>query len=138
MRLYVAFLLLPIPYAAAAALEIGSRFPAAMNEKIIVKNEGGVRNATTSFAFGDTCHSSDHLTTWFIVNRIIGDQVLLEFECIPTVFGSACPNGTQSSMSLPQARARLNTHTRETDNEFMRGLRRLEIESRAFSRPRGG
>jgi hypothetical protein len=77
-------------------------------------------------------------TTWFVVERIIGDQVLLEFECIPTVFGNACPNGTQTSMPLAQARARLNNHTRETDNEFMRGLRLFAIESHHFVRPIGG
>ena len=33
-------------------LEIGVRFPAEPNEKIVVKNDGGVRNATASFAFG--------------------------------------------------------------------------------------
>jgi hypothetical protein len=132
VRLCAALFLLPIPYADAAAFEVGSRFPAELNEKIIIKNEGGVRNATNSFAFGDTCYSSDHLTTWFIVNRILGNQVLLELECIPTVFGTACPNGTQTNMSLAQARARLHTHTREIDSEFMRRLHRFETESRPF------
>ena len=78
-------LLLPMTRAAAVELEIGARFPAEPNEKIVVKNDGGVRNATTLFAFGEVCYSSDYLKTWFVVMRIVGDQVLVEFECIPTV-----------------------------------------------------
>ena len=42
-------LLLPMTRAAAVELEIGARFPAEPNEKIVVKNDGGVRNATASF-----------------------------------------------------------------------------------------
>ena len=41
-------LLLPMTRAAAVELETGARFPAEPNEKIVVKNDGGVRNATTS------------------------------------------------------------------------------------------
>jgi len=37
------------------------RFPAEQNEKIVVKNDGGVRNETASFAFGEVCYSSDRL-----------------------------------------------------------------------------
>ena len=80
-------LLLPLTRAAALELEIGARFPAEPNEKIVVKNDGGVSNATDSFAFGEVWYSSDHLKTWFVMLRIVGDQVLVGFECIPAVFG---------------------------------------------------
>jgi hypothetical protein len=93
-------LLLPMMRAAGVELEleleVGARFPAEPNEKIVVKNDGGVRNETASFPFGEVCYSSDHLRTGFVVIRIVGDQVLVEFECIPRVFGDACPNGTQT------------------------------------------
>jgi hypothetical protein len=45
-------LLLPMTRAAGVELEIGARFPADPNEKIVVKNDGGVRNESTSFALG--------------------------------------------------------------------------------------
>ena len=109
-------------------LEIGARFPAEPNEKIVVKNDGGVRNATASFAFGEVCYSSDHLKTWFVVMRIVGDQVLVEFECIPTVFGDACPNGTETNMPLVQARSRLNAYAAESDKQFMR-IRRSAVRN---------
>jgi hypothetical protein len=99
-------LLPPMTRAAAVELEIGARFPAEPNEKIVVKNDGGVRNVTGSFDFGEVCYSSDHLKTWFVVKRIVGDQVLVEFECISRVFGDACPNGTETNMPLIQARSR--------------------------------
>jgi hypothetical protein len=46
-------LLLPLTRAAALELEVGARFPAEPTEKIVVKNDGGVSNATDSFAFGE-------------------------------------------------------------------------------------
>ena len=96
-------LLLPMTRAAAVELEIGARFPAEPNEKIVARNDGGVRNATASFAFDEVCYSSDYLKTWFVVMRIVGDQVLVEFECIPTiVFDDACPNGTETNIPLVQ------------------------------------
>ena len=117
-------LLLPMTRAAAVELETGARFPAEPNEKIVVKNDGGVRNATTSFAFGEVCYSSDYLKTWFVVMRIVGDQVLVEFECIPRVFGEACPNGTQTSMPLVRARSRLNAFAANTEQHFIEELQR--------------
>ena len=118
-------LLLPMTRAAAVELEIGARFPALPNEKIVVKNDGGVRNATTSFAFGEVCYSSDYLKTWFVVMRIVGDQVLVGFECIPTVvFDDACPNGTETNMPLVQARSRLNAYAADLDKQFMEELQR--------------
>jgi hypothetical protein len=119
-----AFVLLPLTRATAVELEVGARFPADLNEKIVVKNDGGVSNATDSFAFGEICYSSDHLKTWFVVRRIVGEQVLVEFECIPTVFGDACPNGTETNMSLAQARSRLNAYAMESDKQFLEELQR--------------
>ena len=58
-------LLLPMMRAAGVELEVGARFPAEPNEKIVVKNDGGVRNETASFPFGEVCYSSDHLRTGF-------------------------------------------------------------------------
>jgi hypothetical protein len=109
---------------AAVELEIGSRFPAEPKENIIVKNDGGVSNVTDSFGFGEACHADDHLKTWFVVLRIVGDQVLIGFECNPTVFGDACPNGTQTSMSLVQARSRLNAYVADSEKRFMEDLQR--------------
>ena len=117
-------LLLPLTRAAALELEIGARFPAEPNEKIVVKNDGGVSNATDSFAFGEVWYSSDHLKTWFVVLRIVGDQVLVGFECIPAVFGRSCPNGTESNMPLAETRARLNAYAKETESQFLEQLRR--------------
>jgi hypothetical protein len=108
----------------AVELEIGSRFPAGQNEKIVVKNDAGVRNETASFGFGEVCYSSDQLKTWFVVMRIVGDQVLVEFECIPSVFGDACPNGTQTSIPFVQARSRLNAFAADTEQHFMEELQR--------------
>jgi hypothetical protein len=66
-------LVLPVTRCIAVELEIGSRFPAEQNEKIVVKNDAGVRN---EIGFGEVCYSSDQLRTWFVVMRIVGDQVL--------------------------------------------------------------
>jgi hypothetical protein len=117
-------LLLPIMRATGVELEVGARFPAEPNEKIVVKNDGGVRNETASFVFGEVCYSSDQLSTWFVVVRIVGDQVLVEFECTPRVFGDACPNGTQTSMPLLQARSRLNAYAADSEKHFMEELQR--------------
>jgi hypothetical protein len=117
-------LLLPMTRGTAVELEIGARFPAEPSEKIVVKNDASVRNETASFAFGEVCYSSDQFRTWFVVMRIVGDQVLVEFECIPRVFGDACPNGTQTSMPLVQARSRLNSFAVETEQHFMEELQR--------------
>jgi hypothetical protein len=117
-------LVLPVTRCIAVELEIGSRFPAEQNEKIVVKNDAGVRNETASFGFGEVCYSSDQLRTWFVVMRIVGDQVLVEFECIPSVFGDACPNGTQTSMPFVQARSRLNAFAADTEQHFMEELQR--------------
>jgi hypothetical protein len=117
-------LLLPLTRAAALELEVGTRFPAEPNEKIIVKNDGGVSNATDSFGFGEVCYVNEHLKTWFVVLRIVGDQVLVEFECIPTVFGRSCPNGTETNMPLSKTRARLNAYAEETDSQFWEQMRR--------------
>jgi hypothetical protein len=38
-------------------VDLGTRFPAMPNEEIVVRNDGGVRNETHSFAFRETCHS---------------------------------------------------------------------------------
>jgi hypothetical protein len=43
----------------------------------VVRNDGGVRNETHSFAFGETCHSDPDLKTWFIVRQIVGEHVLV-------------------------------------------------------------
>jgi hypothetical protein len=108
----------------ANALEphVGARIPTAPNEKIVVRNDAGVKNATHTFAFGETCYSDRYLKTWFIIKRIVGDQVLLELECLPTVFDSACPNGTETSRSLTEIRARLNTYARQTDTQFTKEM----------------
>src|SRR4051794_17195614 len=111
-------LLLPTTHGAAVELEIGSRFPAEPNENIIVKNDGGVSNVTDSFAFGEVCYADAHLKTWFVVLKIVGDRVLIEFECNPTVFGYACPHGTQTNMSLIQARSRLNAYVADSEKHF--------------------
>ena len=126
-------LLLPMTRAAAVELEIGARFPAEPNEKIVVKNDGGVRNETDSFDFGEVCYSSGHLKTWFVVMRIVGDQVLVEFECIPTVFSDACPNGTETNMPLIQARSRLNAYAADSDKQFIDELQR---SAPRFGKPR--
>jgi len=113
-----------LPTRSAAELEIGSRFPAEPNENIIVRNDGGVSNVTDSFAFGEVCYADTHLKTWFVVLRIVGDQVLVEFDCNPAVFGNACPHGTQTSMSLVQARSRLKAYIADSEKHFMEDLQR--------------
>ena len=75
----------------AVELDLGTRFPAMPNEEIVVRNDGGVRNETYSFAFGETCHSDPDLKTWFIVRQIVGEHVLVELECLRTVFGDLMP-----------------------------------------------
>jgi hypothetical protein len=112
--------------AQALDLVAGTRFPARANEEIVVRNDGGVRNATHSFAFGETCYSDRYLKTWFIVKRIVGEQVLIELECIPTVFGPSCPNGTETSKSLAETRARVNAYLIEVDTQFMEQLQRFK------------
>ncbi len=116
-------LLLLLTRAAALELEVGTRFPAEPNEKIVVKNDGGVSNATDSFAFGEICYTSDQLKTWFVVLRIVGDQVLVQFEG-PIVFERSCPNGTEANMPLAKARARLNAYAKEIESQFLEQLRR--------------
>ena len=69
----------------AVELDLGTRFPAMPNEEIVVRNDGGVRNETHLFAFGETCHSDSDLKTWFIVRQIVGEHVLVELECLRTV-----------------------------------------------------
>jgi hypothetical protein len=108
--------------AQALDVAIGTRFPALANEEIVVKNDGGVRNATHSFVFGEICYSDRHLKTWFIVKQIVGDQVLVELECIPTVFGPSCPHGTETSRPLAETRARVNAYAKEVDTQFMEQL----------------
>jgi hypothetical protein len=127
-------LLLPLTPAAALEVEVGTRFPAEPNEKIVVKNDGGVSNETDSFAFGEVCYISDHLKTWFVVLRIVGDQVLVGFECSPTVFGRSCPHGTETNMPLAKARARLNAYAKETDSQFLEQLRRPAPSPELFRR----
>ena len=61
-------------------MDLGTRFPAMPNEEIVVRNDGGVRNETHSFAFGETCHSDPDLKTWFIVKQIVGEHVLVELD----------------------------------------------------------
>ena len=90
-----------------------------------------MRNETHSFAFGETCHSDPDLKTWFIVKQIVGEHVLVELECLRTVFEDSCPNGTKASKPLA-ARARVNAHARETDTQFMEQLRNFRP-----LRPRG-
>ena len=51
-------LLLSLTSAAALELEVGTRFPAEPNERIVVKNDGGVSNATDSFGFGEVCYTA--------------------------------------------------------------------------------
>jgi hypothetical protein len=117
-------LILLIDSAAAMELQISSRIPAMHNQKIIVKNDGGVRNATNTFSFGDTCYSDRHLKTWFIVRRMVGDQVLVELECTSVVFGLVCPDGTETSRPLVEMEARLNTYARELDTQLFKGMQR--------------
>jgi hypothetical protein len=116
----------------AVELDRGTRFPAMPNEEIVVRNDGGVRNETHSFAFGETCHSDPDLKTWFIVRQIVGEHVLVELECLRTVFGDSCPNGTETSKPVAETRARANAHARETDTQFMEQLRNFRP-----LRPRG-
>jgi hypothetical protein len=117
-------LLLPMMRAKGVELEVGARFPAEQNEKIVVKNDGGVRNETASFAFGEFCYSSDHLRTWFVLIRIVGDQVLVEFECPRGFLGMHALNGTQTSMPLLQARSRLDAYAADSEKHFMEQLQR--------------
>jgi hypothetical protein len=46
----------------AVELDLGTRFPAMPNEEIVVRNDGGVRNETHLFAFGETCHQGSLAT----------------------------------------------------------------------------
>jgi hypothetical protein len=105
-------------------LQIGSRVPALHKQKIIVKNDGGVHNATNTFAFGDICYSDHHLKTWLIVRRIVGDQVLVELDCISVAFGLACPDGTETSRPLVELEARLNAYAKELDTQLFETMRR--------------
>jgi hypothetical protein len=116
----------------AVELDRGTRFPAMPNEEIVVRNDGGVRNETHSFAFGETCHSDPDLKTWFIVRQIVGEHVLVKLECLRTVFGDSCPNGTETSKPVAETRARVNAYARETDTQFMEQLRNFRP-----LRPRG-
>jgi hypothetical protein len=108
----------------AVELDLGTRFPAMANEEIVVRNDGGVRNESNSFAFGETCHSDPYLKTWFIVKKIVGDHVLVELECLAAVFEDSCPNGTEASKSLVETLARVDAYARDTDTQFVEQLRR--------------
>jgi hypothetical protein len=46
VRCPIVALLLPVTRGIAVEVEIGSRFPAEQNEKIVVKNDASVRNET--------------------------------------------------------------------------------------------
>ena len=108
----------------AVELDLGTRFPAMPNEEIVVRNDGGVRNETLPFRLGSKN----------MVHRrqIVGEHVLVELECLRTVFGDSCPNGTETSKPVAETRARVNAHARETDTQFMEQLRNFRP-----LRPRG-
>jgi hypothetical protein len=76
----------------AVELDLGTRFPAMPNEEIVVRNDGGVRNETHSFAFGETCHSDPDLKTWFIVRQIVGEHVLVRVSR-PRIYWFLCRSG---------------------------------------------
>jgi hypothetical protein len=110
--------------AAALELQVGSRIPTRPSERIVVMNDGGIRNATHTFGFGGVCSINRWLKSWLVVRRIVGDHVLLELECYPAVFDDSCPNGTETSRPAAEMRARLNADANQRDLEFMKGLQR--------------
>jgi hypothetical protein len=96
------------------ALEIGARLPTEYGESVVVRNDGGVRNATTHFPYGAICHTDIDLKTWLVVKRIVGGQVLIELDLDfdLTMYGRVCPHRTETSMPLAQAQRRFDDFVR--------------------------
>ncbi len=73
-------------YSARHRRGVGDRceIPAEPNEKIVVKNDGGVRNETATFAFGEVCYSSDHLETkpLSVLNTMARSNAPLRKPCV--------------------------------------------------------
>jgi len=91
------------------ALEIGARLPTSDSELIVIRNDGGIRNATDYFGYGTVCRADLNLRTWLVVKRIVGDRALVEVDLNVALTGLSCPHGTETSM--PYAQARNDTKT---------------------------
>ena len=55
----------------ACALDIGTRMPIKFGEVFVVRNDGGIRNWSSYFPYGSTCHVKWRLPMWLVVKRIV-------------------------------------------------------------------
>jgi hypothetical protein len=99
----------------ALALEIGARFPALRGETLVVRNDGGIRNATNQFPYGSICELPSNLLMFLVVTRIVGDSVLLTVDLNIALADQNCPHGTETSLPYAQARQRYDDHVRALD-----------------------
>jgi hypothetical protein len=112
------------------ALEIDARLPTSYGELIVVRNDGGIRNATDYFGYGTVCHADLNLRTWLVVKRIVGDHVLVEVDLNVALAGLSCPHGTETSMPYAEARKRYQDYKRAVDDKVFSDLNGV--------RPKGG
>ena len=105
------------------ALDIGARLPMSDGELIVVRNDGGIRNATNYFGYGTVCRADLNLRTWLVVKRIVGDHALVEVDLNVGLAGLSCPHGTETSMPYVQARKRYQDYKRALDDKVFLDLR---------------
>jgi len=105
------------------ALEIGARLPTSDGELIVIRNDGGIRNATDYFGYGTVCRADLNLRTWLVVKRIVGDHALVEVDLNVALTGLSCPHGTETSMPYAQARKRYQDYKRALDDKVFLDLR---------------
>jgi hypothetical protein len=79
MRALIIAAMLLVP-AQTHALEIGARLPTSDGELIVIRNDGGIRNATDYFGYGTVCRADLNLRTWLVVKRIVSDRALVEVD----------------------------------------------------------
>jgi hypothetical protein len=104
-------------------LEIGARLPTSDGELIVIRNDGGIRNATDYFGYGTVCRADLNLRTWLVVKRIVGDRALVEVDLNVALTGLSCPHGTETSMPYAQARKRYQDYKRALDDKVFLDLR---------------
>ena len=122
MRVLIIVAMLLVP-AQTHALEIGARLPMSDGELIVVRNDGGIRNATDYFGYGTLCRADLNLRTWLVVKRIVGDHALVEVDLNVALTGLSCPHGTETSMPYAQARNRYQDYKRALDDKVFLDLR---------------
>ena len=79
MRALIIAAMLLVP-AQTHAFEIGARLPTSYGELIVVRNDGGIRNATDYFGYGTVCRADLDIPRRVgvvAVKRIVGDHAFV-------------------------------------------------------------